>query len=101
MKKNFPLTEPGKADARVVEAVKNEVRKYVKRERRKPVPEGFDLWTFACRAGATSDNSAPCELEEVGRAIDAVASAGGKSVYIEILAAPGHRLPSAAKSAGA
>jgi len=93
MKKSFPLTAPGKADARVVEAVKYEVRKYVQRERRKPVPEGFDLWTFACRAGANSETAARCELADIGTAIDAVASAGGAAVYVEILAAPGHRLP--------
>jgi hypothetical protein len=99
MKKTFPLTAPGKADARVVEAVKYEVRKYVQRERRKPVPEGFDLWTFACRAGASAETAAPCELSELGAAIDAVASAGAGSVYIEIMASPGHRLPRASPPA--
>ncbi len=100
MKKNFPLAAPGKARARVVEAVKNEVRKYVRRERRKPLPAGFDEWTFACRVGPARDAPVPCEVPELGRAIDRVVNAGGAEVYVEIIATPTHRLPPPASAAG-
>ncbi|MDO8544804.1 MAG: DUF6172 family protein [Opitutaceae bacterium] len=91
MKKTFPLKIPGKVDARVVEAVKNDVRKYVKRERRKPLPDGFTEWEFRCRAGADAANAMPCQLPELGPKIDEVANTGGAQVYIEILAQPGQR----------
>ena len=91
MKKVFPLQEPGKVDQRVVESVKHEVRKYVKRERRKDLPEGFDRWTFKCKAGPDRATAAACTLDDLGARIDAVASAGGAEVYIEILAEPGLR----------
>lgn len=93
MKKTFPLQAPGKADARVVESVKNEVRKYVKRERRKPLPEGFTWWNFNCKAGADRETAAVCALVDIGAAIDAVVSAGGTQVFIEVVAEPGHRTP--------
>jgi len=93
MKKNFPLQSPGKADARVVESVKSEVRKYVKRELHKTPPEGFDLWTLQCRVGATAELAAPCEVSGIGGLVDAVVADGGTSVYIEILAVPGLRPP--------
>jgi hypothetical protein len=93
MKKSFPLKIPGKVDQRVVEAVKNDVRKYVKRERRKALPEGFDTWTLRCRAGANRETAATCELADLSDIIDAVANAGGAEVYVEILAEPGHRVP--------
>ena len=46
MKKTFPLHVPGKEDPRVVEAIKVTLTKYVKRERRKKLPEGVDFWDF-------------------------------------------------------
>ena len=93
MKKVFPLTAPGKADARVVEAVKSDVRRYVKRERAKAPPAGFDTWTFACQVGATRDDAVPCELAGIGAAIDGVVQTGSPAVYVEVVATPSHRVP--------
>lgn len=93
MKKIFPLKVPDRVDARVVEAVKNDVRKYVKRERRKTLPEGFDEWHFNCRAGPDEVSARACALGDLSAAIDDVANAGGGEIYIEILAAPGHHTP--------
>lgn len=93
MKKIFPLTAPGKADQRVVESVKSDIRKYVKRERRKTLPEGFTQWDFACKTGPTRDSAAECKLADVGAGVDAVVNLGGMEVYVEILAVPGHRNP--------
>ena len=101
MKKTFPLHAPGKAAPRVVEALKHDVRKYVKRERGKTLPEGFDLWEFACKVGATSPTALVTPLNDVGAAIDGVVSAGGAEVYVEILAVPGHRIPRVAAPVGA
>ncbi len=91
MKKTFPLSAPGKDNQRVIEAVKNDVRKYVKRERRKPLPEGVDFWDFDCKVGATETESVVKHLAEVTDAIDAIAAGEGTKVYVEILAKPGHR----------
>ena len=46
MKKTFKLNIEGKNPARLLEATKHEIRKYVKRERRVPLPEGVDFWDF-------------------------------------------------------
>jgi hypothetical protein len=91
MKKTFALTAPGHANARVVESVKHEVRKYVKRERKKPLPADFDLWDFSCKVGADQATAESKDLREVGNAIDAVVSAGGSVVYIEVLSVPSRR----------
>lgn len=98
MKKIFPLQAPGKADPRVVESVKNEIRKYVKRERRKPLPGDFTWWNFKCKAGADHDSAADCALIDLGAAIDAVVAAGGTQVYLEVIADPGHRPPGGPRS---
>ncbi|HUR59600.1 MAG TPA: DUF6172 family protein [Opitutaceae bacterium] len=91
MKKSFPLHVTGKADARVLDAIKHDVRKYVQRERRKTLPEGFDLWNFDCKVGPEPAGATPCALGDISGAVDAVALGGAPAVYIEILASPGHR----------
>lgn len=94
MKKTFPFHVPGKADPRVIDSIKHDVRKYVKRERRKALPEGFTVWQFDCRVGARAETAEPVELDRVAAAIDAVAAAADSPhVYVEILARAGHRPP--------
>ena len=93
MKKTFPLHVPGKDDPRVVEAIKGDVRKYVKRERRKALPEGVDFWDFTCRVGQDGAEPESKPLSAVGDAIDAAAKNHCAAVYLEILATPGHRIP--------
>ncbi len=91
MKKVFSLHQPGKDDARVRDKIRHEVNKYVRRERQKPMPEGFDWWLFACQVGPTQAAAESLPLAQVGGAIDAVAQAGAAEVYVEVVSAPGHR----------
>jgi hypothetical protein len=95
MKKTFPLKAPGKVDARVVEAVKFEVRKYLKRERRKTLPEGFDQWDFACKVGPDQATAETKLVNDVFPAIDSVAKTGSPQIYVEAIASAGKRFPSA------
>jgi Family of unknown function (DUF6172) len=92
MKKTFPLQAPGKDDARVRDKVRHEVNKYVRRCRRKEVPEGFAQWEFACKVGASPETAESKPLKEVATAIDAVAEAGSTVVYLEIDAVPAQRI---------
>ena len=92
MKKSFPLQAAGKDDARVRDKVRHEVNKYVRRCRRKEVPEGFAQWDFACKVGASAENAESKPLKDVATAIDAVAAAGSTVVYLEINAVPAQRI---------
>jgi len=91
MKKTFSLHAPALADARVIEAIKYEVRRYVKRERGKTLPEEFEVWEFSCKVGADPSSAEPKDLREVTNAIDAVAASGAANVFIEIVARAAHR----------
>ncbi len=92
MRKTFPLVHPKHQPARVLDKVKHEVRKYLKRERGKDLPEKADYWAFECRVG--KDDSAPAvSLKELSGAIDHASSEGWESVYVEILAKPATRPP--------
>lgn len=86
MKKTIPLSHPKITYARMVEASKNELRKYVKRERRKPLPEGSDFWDFACKFGDTEAEAATVHLAEIDGRIDDAEKRGLLSFYVEIIA---------------
>lgn len=91
MKKSFPLSDPKHKPERVVAAIKNDVRKYLKRERRKALPEGVDYWDFSCKVGHGGGVPVEKHVEELIPAIDAAAEADCETVYIEIIAVPGIR----------
>jgi hypothetical protein len=93
MKKTFPLTLEGKHPERLLEATKHEIRKYIKRERRRVLPEGVDYWDFDCKFGASQDSAATVHLEEITALIDGAVKDGATQFYIEILAKHGHRKP--------
>ncbi len=91
MKKTFPLEDPKHKPARIVEAIKAEVRKYLKREHRKTLPEDVDFWDFDCRAGKDAETAEVVHVSEIIKPIDTAAQEKWESIYIEILAKPGHR----------
>ena len=95
MKKTFPFQVPGQADPRVLEGIKGDVRKYFKREKRKPLTTGVDFWDFACKVGRDQAEPEIKHPAEVVPAIDAAAQSGATTVYVEILAIPGHRMKKA------
>ncbi len=99
MKKTFPLTSASHKPARVVEQVKSEVRKYIKRERKKPLAEGIDFCDFACRTGESAETAAPAHVAELNEKIDAASEADWAAIYIEILAKPGYRTAKAKSNA--
>ncbi|MEO8542847.1 MAG: DUF6172 family protein [Burkholderiaceae bacterium] len=100
MKKTFPLTLPGRHPDRVREALKHEIRQYLRRERRKPLAEGVDFLDFDCRFGLSADDADTTSLQELMHQIDAAATSGATHVYVELLAKPGQRTarPPAAES---
>ena len=93
MKKTFPLSVPGKHPDRVVDAVKNDLRKYLRRENRRKLPEGVDYWDFDCRIGSDADTAPVVKPGDIIPGVDAAVKAGLASVYVEILVKPVTRPP--------
>ncbi|WP_219218161.1 DUF6172 family protein [Variovorax boronicumulans] len=98
MRKTFQLQVEGKHPDRLLEAIKHEIRKYIKRERRRELPEGSDFWDFDTRFGADKESAEVVEFPAITALIDGVATAGGKQFYIELLAKPAQRPPRPAGS---
>jgi hypothetical protein len=91
MKKTFKLTHPKIKVPRLVEAIKHEVKKYLQRERRKPLPPEVDFWDFDCRFGADEANCEGIHVADINKAISQAEEKQLESFYLEILAKPGHR----------
>lgn len=91
MKKTFRLTHPKIKFARLVDTVRRDVKKYVKRERKRELPEGADFWDFDCKFGPTAEEAEVIRLADIGKRIDAAEEQQLQSFYIEILARPANR----------
>ena len=91
MKKTFKLTHPKIKLPRLVEAIKHEVKKYIKRERRKKLPPKVDFWDFDCRFGVDEASSEVIHLSAINKAISEAESKQLESFYLEILVKPGYR----------
>ncbi|SNY45842.1 hypothetical protein SAMN06297280_0970 [Arsukibacterium tuosuense] len=86
MKKTFALTHSKLNTARLVDAIKHEIKKYLARERRKTLPEGKDYWTFDCRFGASAEEAEKIFTSEINKHIDTAVTQELPAFYIEILA---------------
>ena len=93
MKKTFPLKAEGKNPERMLEATKHEIRKYIKRERRRDLPEGVDFWDFDCKFGLSTETAETVHLSAVIPSIDAAAKEQAVQVYVEIITTHGKRTP--------
>ena len=91
MKKTFNLTAPNKKPANQVDSVKHEVKKYIARERKKPLPEAIDFWDFDCKIGENDQEASKIHITEINSKISDIALKGKESLYLEILVKPGYR----------
>ncbi len=86
MKKTFQLIVANKNKDRQVDAIKNEVRKYIKRERTKRLPEGFNYWSFDCKFGKTAEEAKEIRFVDITKSIDIASSENLESFYLELVA---------------
>ena len=92
MKKTYTLHIEGKNRDRLLDASKHDIRKYVKRERAKSLPEGVDFWDFDCKVGASDAGAASVHFAEIMGSVDALVKDGADQFYVEITSKPGHRV---------
>lgn len=87
MKKTFQLQESNKKPERTIEAIKHELRKYTKRERKKKLENAETMfWDFDCRFGASQEDANVLKFPEIMKELDKALEAKWESCYIEILA---------------
>ena len=91
MRKTFSLTHEKIKTPRLVDAIKHEVKKYLKRERNKVLPKGADFLDFDCKYGHSAETANVIHVSALNKSIDEAAQLELSSFYIEILAKPGYR----------
>jgi len=86
LKKIFKLQVENKKPERQLDAIKNEIRKYMKRERKKKLPEDAVYWDFECRFGKDAAVASSLKSSELMKALDDALAASWETCYVEILA---------------
>lgn len=90
MKKTFKLTHPKTKYPRLIDSVRSEIKKYLKRERSKAIEEDH-FWDFDCKFGPTAEQATVIHVNEIGQAINAAEAEQLESFYVEILAKKSHK----------
>ena len=85
MKKTYQLAVENKKPERVIEAIKNDIRKYIKREKRKVLPEGMNVWNMDCKFAKNDEEPQVIAFQDITKSIDDAAQLNSKSIYLEII----------------
>ena len=91
MRKTYLLIIEGKNRDRLLDAAKHDIRKYVKRERSRPLPSGVDFFDFDCKLGASEGAASALHFATLMSSIDALVKDGADQFYVEVVTTHGHR----------
>lgn len=87
MKKVFQIQQERIKPDRAVDAIKNELRKYAKREKKKELPNKSTMyWDFDCKFGKTAEIATVCSFEEISTQLNSLVEDGWKECYVEVIA---------------
>lgn len=89
MKKTFLLTDEKKDPQRVLDSIKNNIRKYIKREKRKPLPKDSNFWKINCKFGKTEESAVEIRFEDMMKNINEASEQNLESFYIQLIAEAG------------
>lgn len=84
MKKTYQLEHPKIKVPRIVDSIKHDIKKYLKKERKKPLPEGTKYWGFDCKLGQAEETAVALPLTSLTQSIDDLVENKILSIYIEI-----------------
>ncbi len=91
MKKNFSFSQANKHPDRVIESIKYDIRRYLKRERKKKLPDDAAFWEFKCKFGKNEQEAEAIKASDIISSIDAANAQGWDGFYIEVLAKPSEK----------
>jgi len=87
VKKIFHIEQEKRNRDRAVEAIKHELRKYIKREKKKKLPNSITMyWDFDCKFGQNSEDAKVSTFDEVIKLLDKANSDNWNECYIEVIA---------------
>jgi len=86
LKKIFKLREGDKNPDRIVEKIKHQLRKYLKREKKKKIEALNSFCDFECRFGIDEENSKKVSFNDVIQLLDKAREDDLRECYVEIVA---------------
>lgn len=86
MKKTFTLEHPKIKAPRIVDSIKHEIKKHLKKERQKPLPPNTTYWGFSCRVGQYEETAIEVHLSQLNKNIDSLAENNASHIFVEIKA---------------
>ena len=84
MKKTFKLDHPKIKVPRLVDSVKHDIKKYLKKQRKKPLPTGANYWDFDCKFGQSEELAIEIPLSSLTKSIDELVDNNIMTIYVEI-----------------
>lgn len=84
MKRTFKLQHPKIKVPRIVDSIRHEIKKYLKKERQKSLPSGTKYWGFDCKLGQTEETAVVVHLSELNANIDKLVESDVQTIYVEI-----------------
>ena len=86
MKKTYKLDHPKIKVARIVDSIKHDIKKYLKKERSNKLPTGTKYWSFDCKLGQSEEAAAVVSQSSLMSSIDEMAERKVTTIYVEITA---------------
>jgi len=86
MKKIFKNTSENKKAERVLDSIKYDIRRYLKRERKKKLPEDTTFWDFECAFGKTEAEATEINASEIISCFDKASEENWEEAYVKIVA---------------
>lgn len=68
----------------MVDSAKHEIKKFLKKERKKPLPAGVNYWGFDCKFGQSEETAIEVPLSALNQHIDETVKNGITTLYVEI-----------------
>ncbi len=84
MKKTFNLVHPKIKVPRVVDSVKHDIRKFLKKSRSKPLPPGATYWGFDCKFGQSEETAVTVKSSSIMAGIDDLVANNIMTIYVDI-----------------
>ena len=84
MKKTFKLEHPKIKVARIVDSIKHDIKKYLKKERSNKLPTGTKFWSFDCKLGESEKTAVVVSQSSLMNSIDEMVERKVSTIYVEM-----------------
>ena len=86
MKKTFKLDHPKIKVPRIVDSIKHEIKKYLKKEREIKLPASTKYLRFDCKLGQSEETAVEVPLLSLTKSIDELVENKATTLYVEMTA---------------